>query len=370
MSRAWDCLVIGGGVAGLMSALEALRGGLSVAIADAGWPKASAAGAGVLAALPPWKEPPPVRALIDDSAKRYTSLVNEMKAAEGFGCELRRPGMLVLPDKGKMPPLMDGATFAPVHWLSPALACAAPTGRSGANPAPDSETHGVWIPEVSQLRPQRLLLMLKKFLLRAGAAFLFGEARLAANGRGQIAEAQIANGESVKAGRYVLCAGSRTARACPSPVAPIAPERGQLLIYRPRQSPMCVVMCCERDMYLAPREDGSLVVGASHEDAGFDDRPVAAVSQELHARAAALFPSLAAERPRNSWSGLRPRLPDGMPLIGAHPEYKNLFFNTGHGRYGLSMGPGAARLLMKIMADPATENPFAFRPAWAAAPSA
>lgn len=340
-----DFIVVGGGIVGLMTTLELLRRGHSATVIEAGYPPASAAGAGILSALPPWRCPAPVAALISENNKRIGSLVHEIEIVSGGDCEWRRPGMLALPDK--MPAaLPSGATIAPARWLAPLLSAAHP--------------HGIWMPDIGQVRAPKLAAHLRAMLQKIGARFVHGVARLRGS-RNKIVGAQMQNGEMLAARHYIVCAGARAVAACPPPSPPVRPVRGQLLLYRSAKPLMCIIFSCADEMYLAPRGDEVILVGASFEDAGFDDRPAAAVQAALHAKAAKLFPPLRDAQPINSWSGLRPCLPDEMPCIGAHPRYENLHLNVGHGRYGVATAYAAARHLLRVMRTPEIENPFAFR---------
>jgi glycine oxidase len=49
------------------------------------------------------------------------------------------------------------------------------------------------------------------------------------------------------------------------------------------------------------------------------------------------------------WSGLRPGTPDNLPTISAHPSIENLYLNTGHFRYGLTMAPASAALVAALI---------------------
>jgi glycine oxidase len=49
------------------------------------------------------------------------------------------------------------------------------------------------------------------------------------------------------------------------------------------------------------------------------------------------------------WSGLRPGTPDNMPTISEHPQIENLYLNTGHFRYGLTMAPASAKLVADLV---------------------
>ena len=71
--------------------------------------------------------------------------------------------------------------------------------------------------------------------------------------------------------------------------------------------------------------------------------------QELYAFATDLMPVLSGLPVIKHWAGLRPGTPDGIPIIGRHPELDNLFFNAGHFRNGVILAPASARLLSDLM---------------------
>ena len=70
---------------------------------------------------------------------------------------------------------------------------------------------------------------------------------------------------------------------------------------------------------------------------------------DAHAEAAELLPALAAVQPVFHWAGLRPGSPGNIPLIDRHPDFENVFVNTGHFRYGVTMAPASAELLADMM---------------------
>ena len=75
----------------------------------------------------------------------------------------------------------------------------------------------------------------------------------------------------------------------------------------------------------------------------------------LHAKAAAILPELADLPILKHWSGLRPGTPENLPTIAAHPQIENLYLNTGHFRYGLTMAPGSAKIVAALICG---EQPF------------
>jgi glycine oxidase len=110
-------------------------------------------------------------------------------------------------------------------------------------------------------------------------------------------------------------------------------------------------MVCREGFYLIPRRDGYLLAGSTLEDVGFDATVTQAVRDEIIAKAEAIMPALKAEPVIKHWSGLRPGTPENLPIISAHPSIENLYLNTGHFRYGLTMAPASAQMIAALMLD-------------------
>jgi glycine oxidase len=124
--------------------------------------------------------------------------------------------------------------------------------------------------------------------------------------------------------------------------------RGQILLYQlPEQTLQNIVY--QDGFYLVPRQDGYLLAGSTLEDVGFDTRVTEAARQEMQTKAEALMPSLKGMPIVKHWCGLRPGTPDNVPTIAAHPTIQNLYLNTGHFRYGLTMAPESARRIAEII---------------------
>ena len=346
MSQAPDCIVVGGGIVGMATALEFWRNGASVSVIDAGYAPTSSAGAGVLSALPPWKCSKEVVSLIEESGRRLSAIIHDIESNSEIKCEWQRPGMFVLDERFSA----GMGTMTPARWLVPLVANA-------------DKRQGVWLPDVGKIRAGRLCAGMSAWLKTIGVQFVHSHARLEYEG-GKVKGVRLEDGSQLSAGSYVICAGAYGGALCPPPCPPITPMRGQLLLYHSPKPLLCVVLSPAEGIYMAPCANGDILVGASHEDAGFDNRPSAAVLADLHRKAVALFPPLATAHVLDSWSGLRPCLPDDIPVIGAHPACDNLYLNGGHGRYGMSMALAAARRLFKVVNTPEATNPFAFRDEW------
>ena len=152
------------------------------------------------------------------------------------------------------------------------------------------------------------------------------------------------------ADRFVLATGAWAGIALPglAGVPNVRPIRGQLLLFKLEPGVLDTILY-RNGLYLIPRQDGHVLVGSTLEDAGFDKSTDDATRQRLHAEAAELLPALAATQPVRHWAGLRPGSPDNIPVIDRHPDFDNVFVNTGHYRYGVTLAPAAAELLVDLM---------------------
>jgi glycine oxidase len=102
------------------------------------------------------------------------------------------------------------------------------------------------------------------------------------------------------------------------------------------------------EVYLIPRSDGRMVIGATAEEAGFDKRTVPEAIQKLRQAAIDLVPRMAEARILEAWAGLRPGTPDGLPILGATPT-PGYFVATGHFRDGILLTPVTARVMAQVM---------------------
>jgi len=114
------------------------------------------------------------------------------------------------------------------------------------------------------------------------------------------------------------------------------------------------------EIYLVPRSDGRILVGATVEEAGYDKRTDAATIQRMQQAAIRLVPALAQARMLEAWAGLRPGSPDNLPILGATP-IPGYFAATGHFRDGILLAPVTAGLMAQIVTGGQSEydlSPF------------
>jgi glycine/D-amino acid oxidase-like deaminating enzyme len=145
-------------------------------------------------------------------------------------------------------------------------------------------------------------------------------------------------------------------------IPPVRPVRGQLLYLGWNGAPLATIVWGPR-CYVVPWLDGTVLVGATVEEAGFDERSTAAGVQTLLDAVCELLPDAREATFLAARAGLRPTTPDELPVIGADPEMPALVHATGHYRNGVLLAPITARLVADLVIDgrrdPALEH---FRP--------
>ena len=156
---------------------------------------------------------------------------------------------------------------------------------------------------------------------------------------------------TIEADVVVLAAGSWSGTITIGPAAtPVRPVRGQLLHLR-TPGPLASRVIWGADCYLVPWRDGSLLVGATVEDVGFDESATVAGVRDLLEYACELLPSAWTAGFEGVRVGLRPATPDEMPIIGASTVVPGVFYATGHYRNGVLLAPLTARLVADLVLD-------------------
>jgi glycine/D-amino acid oxidase-like deaminating enzyme len=152
---------------------------------------------------------------------------------------------------------------------------------------------------------------------------------------------------SFSSSTVVNCEGCWSGQISPFPL-PTRPVKGQMLclIMNPRNLLKYVVRTS--DVYLIPRSDGRLLVGATVEEAGFDKHTDVPTIQRLHRAALDLVPILKDAKIHEDWAGLRPGTPDALPIVGATPV-PNYYVATGHFRDGILLAPITGQVLADVI---------------------
>ncbi len=153
----------------------------------------------------------------------------------------------------------------------------------------------------------------------------------------------------IESDAVILAAGSWSGRVAPMK-PPVRPVRGQLLHLHFNERPLSRVVW-GTDCYLVPWRDGSLLVGATVEDVGFDETATADGVTRLLASSAELLTTVPQARFDAVRVGLRPGTPDELPLIGPSSTMPGVYYATGHFRNGVLLSPLTAKLVADLVID-------------------
>ncbi|HEX5436305.1 MAG TPA: FAD-dependent oxidoreductase [Gemmatimonadaceae bacterium] len=337
-----DVIIVGGGIVGLTSAAALARRHANVLLlAQRRAGEASPAAAGMLA---PGVESGEARAhrFAVAARDRYPGIIEELAEATGIQVPLNRKGILELVQgdgdaervAGDLPAGADWVGRAELHALEPQLARAA-----GA----------ILYPNDGAVDNVALIDALRASAQREERITLRPECATAIRLGGHDCAVVTASGAEYRAPTLVLAAGawSATLDGLPRPL-PVVPIRGQM--YSVSAVPLAHVTYGPRG-YVVPRGDGTTVVGATMEDAGFDVSTTPEGMARVQAGGEEIVPALAAAPVRSRWSGFRPVTPDLLPILGPDPEYPSLLYACGHSRNGILLGPLSGDCVAELALD-------------------
>jgi glycine oxidase len=153
----------------------------------------------------------------------------------------------------------------------------------------------------------------------------------------------------VSAGMFVNCCGAWAgARERGLGGLPVVPVKGQMANLRCQPDRLrCVVRA--PGIYLVPRGDGRVTIGATIEHVGFDETVQEPSIRRMAEAALSLFPEAEAPPLMDMWAGLRPGTPDDLPILGA-AEKQHCWHATGHYRDGILLAPVTAQVMAQVMA--------------------
>ncbi len=392
--RSWDVIIIGAGIIGLSLALELRKSGTKVLVVEKGQPgrEASWAAGGMLADFP-LEMPPALHELAAASARMYPDFVQRLESESGLQIDLRSKGTLVFLPPDRETPYSSlhchpERSEGPMHSLR-----SAGLQESYPLPAPLSEL------EPSFTARDVPVLYLKE--RSVDPRHLTAAAIAAARNQGvdfsaddPVQSLEIENGQAAgvrtaktkfKGGIVVNCAGAWSAQihvgrtllsaqpraedtprsdeshveraflpaqpkrseGNPLPI-PTRPVKGQMLCVALPQKNLVRHVVRTLDVYLIPRSNQTMLIGATQEEAGFDKRTVPETILKLRQAAIALVPKLAEARILEDWAGLRPGTPDKLPILG-ETSITGYYAATGHFRDGILLAPITARVVSQLI---------------------
>ncbi|MEU3300623.1 glycine oxidase ThiO [Streptomyces sp. NPDC006678] len=357
--RSADVLVIGGGIIGLVTAWRAALRGLRTALADpAPGGGAAQVAAGMLAAVTELHYgEETLLGLNLASARRYPRFVAELEEASGQDTGYRSCGTLAVALDAD-----DRAGLRELHALQQRCGLESDwlTGRECRRLEPmlaPGVRGGLRVDGDHQIDPRRLAKALVVACERAGVTFHRQWVERLSVARDRATGAVLADGSEVAADQVVLAAGSLSGRLAgvpPQVLPPVRPVKGQVLrltvpeTYAPFLSRTVRAVVRGSHVYLVPRENGELVVGATSEELGWDTTVTAGGVYELLRDAHELVPGLTELPLTETRAGLRPGSPDNAPMLGPS-ELPGLLLATGHYRNGVLLTPVTGDVMAHVL---------------------
>ncbi|WP_019885565.1 glycine oxidase ThiO [Streptomyces purpureus] len=359
-SNGSDVLVVGGGIIGLVTAWRAAQRGLRTTVVDPD-PGGGAAqvAAGMLAAVTELHYgEETLLGLNLASARRYPDFVAELQEATGQDVGHRACGTLAVALDSD-----DRAHLRELHALQRRCGLESEwlTGRDCRRLEPmlaPGVRGGLRVDGDHQIDPRRLAAALVTACERAGVVLLRGWAERLTVVRDRATGVVLSDGGELTADQIVLAAGSLSGRLAGVPddvLPPVRPVKGQVLrlsvppAYAPFLSRTVRAVVRGSHVYLVPRENGELVVGATSEELGWDTTVTAGGVYELLRDAHELVPGITELPLTETRAGLRPGSPDNAPLLGA-TTLPGLHLATGHYRNGVLLTPVTGDVMGALLA--------------------
>jgi glycine oxidase len=356
-----ETIIIGAGVAGLGIGWQLAEGGMDVAIVerDTVGSGASTAAAGMLAPVSEVEFEEDDRLELElASLEMYADFVAELEEASGVDVDYQTTGTIIVAIDRDEAEALDrihryhDELGLEAHGMKPEEAREREPGLS------PNIRGGLFCPGDHQVDPGRLVDAMAQAFERAGGTLVEeAEVERVETEYDSVKGVELAGGERMTASRVVVAAGAWTPdiEGLPDGVLPhVRPVRGEMLECD-RGDPSVVdhvvrvPQQTRPNVYLAPKSDGRIVVGATSEERGFDTTPTAGGIYELLRGAWRAVPGIYDEHLLRTWTGFRPVTLDNRPVLGPVDSIDGLWIATGHGRNGILMTPVTARAVSEAI---------------------
>jgi glycine oxidase len=353
--NSFEVLVAGGGVIGLACAWRALRRGMTVCVLERGRAGSGATdvAAGMLAPVgeASWGE----EALLGlnlASHALWPGFAAELEAEADADSGFRRLGALhVALDRDEIEELRRRHQLHRKHELESQWLAAGDCRELEPGLAP-SVAGGVFAPHEAAADPRQLIAALQAAITALGGRLEQG-AEVVDAGFGPEVTARTADGREHRGAALVLATGVRAGLTPWLPAEarpPVRPVKGEIVTLRQRGGePACSRIVVGDRLYMVPRDDGRLLIGATVEEQGFDTTVTAGGVHELLREGYRTLPEIAEMELVEARAGLRPGTPDNAPLIG-RGRRQGLVIAAGHFRNGVLLAPVTAEAVAAILA--------------------
>ena len=349
-----DVIIIGGGIIGCAIAYDLAKRNVRPLVVDkasAVGTEASWAGAGILTSHASTHDPYPT--LCRASLALYPGLAEELRAETQIDIEFLRAGTLSVFFNASEAAGLIGLADRRVKRGFSAEVLSAAEART-LEPALSTAIAGaVLFPEDAHVRNPKLVTALATAAARLGATFHLGNPvteflRERENDTERVLGV-VVNGEPLYADTFVVAAGCWSGTLTAQLDAPIhvGPAKGQIVLVE-AMPPLFQRTIDGLGIYIVPRNDGKILLGATVEFVGYDKTPTVDGTKQLLDAAVAIAPELAHSTFRQTWAGLRPYAKKG-PILGYLPGYQNVVLASGHFKNGILLAPITGQLIGELI---------------------
>ena len=349
-----DVIIIGAGIIGCAIAYDLAKRNVKSLVIDkasAVGTEASWAGAGILTSHASTHEPYPT--LCRASLALYPTLAEELRAETQIDIELIQSGTLsVFFDSTEAAGLIGLADRRVKRGFSAEVLTAEQAWQ--LEPAlSKSIAGGVLFPEDAQVRNPKMVTALAKAAAKLGAKFQVGNPvtdfiRVREGGAEHVVGV-VVNGETYYADTFIIAAGCWTGTLTAQLDVPInvEPAKGQIVLAE-TMPPLFERTIDGLGIYIVPRADGKILLGATVEFVGYDKTATVDGAKQLIDAGIAIAPELAQSTFVQTWVGLRPYAKKG-PLLGYLPGYDNVVLASGHFKNGILLAPITGQLIAELI---------------------
>lgn len=355
-----DAIIVGGGLIGLASAWRAAQAGLRVTVVDAApGGGASHVAAGMLAPVTEvaYGEQAALQLNIA-SARRWAGFAAELEAAAQAPVGYRTDGTLLVGFDADDVRVLDDLTAFQTELGLDVTRLRSRACREREPLLSPRVRGGLLAAEDHRVEPRRVVAALLQVLEAHGVEVVAARVAAIDHAGGHVTGVRLDDGRTLAAPRVVLAAGSWSSRIAGLPsevVPPVRPVKGQVLSLRGGDGDPVLTASVRglvqgRSVYLVPRDDGRVVVGASQEERGYDTTVTAGATRALLDDAARIVPGVDELELVEAVAGLRPGTPDNRPLLGP-TSLDGLLLATGHHRSGVLLAPLTAEAVAAWLGD-------------------
>ncbi len=351
MNRSADVIVVGAGVIGLAIAVELSRRGARVRVIDAraAGQGATQASAGMLTPHNELHHHPALAALGVRSLDLYDPFIARLSEYSGVSVEYRRCGSLhVAPDDAAMEGLRQLAARLAEDGVASQMLTAGDV-RAHESRIEAEIAGGLLVPSHGYVVVNELIHALEAAGISSGMRIDL-ERCVSVVREGAMLAVQTHSTGILRAPSVVLATGSWTSRVevAGDVAVAVRPVRGQL-VQLDWPTPPVRRIVWGPECYLVPWTNGTMLVGATVEEAGFDERATTAGVRDLIEAACELMPQAWQAAFAGVRVGLRPAAPDDLPVIGESSRVEGVYYATGHYRNGVLLAPVTAVMVADLV---------------------